>query len=249
VRILVVEDESRIARFLQRGLSARGYEVESVGRGGDALERFPHANLVILDLGLPDLDGVEVLQRLRDRDQDVPVIVLTARADIEDRVQALTLGADDYLVKPVAFDELAARVEASFRRVSPGGLSNRRCGHRVLIVEDSARIASLVARGLEGAGMEVIVAEDGDVGGLLAATEQFDVVILDLGLPGTSGLELLRSVRAERPELPIILLTGRDEPEIRTEAIAAGATDYVTKPFGVDDLQRRVLASLSAEAS
>jgi DNA-binding response OmpR family regulator len=244
VRVLVVEDEPRISGFLRRGFTARGYAVEIVDQGRHALERFPHADVIVLDLGLPDMDGIEVLQQLRERDQDVPVIVLTARSSVENRVHALELGADDYVTKPFSFDELAARVDATLRRTIPAPAPARGCHHRILIVEDRARMASFVARGLARAGLEVIVAGEADVGRFLAAHERFDLVIVDLGLPGTSGLDLVRSLHTERPELPIILMTGRDEPETRTKAIAAGATDYVTAPFGIEDIQRRVLASL-----
>ena len=202
--------------------------------------------MLVLDLGLPDMDGIEVLQRLRERDRDVPVIVLTARANVETRVHALELGADDYVMKPFAFEELAARVEATLRRTAPERSAPRRCDHRILIVENSAREAAFVARDLERAGLEVVIAEDADAGGALAAGERFDLVIVDLALPGASGLELVRSLHAERPSLPIILFSERDAPETRTEAIAAGATDYVAAPFRLAELQRRVLASLGA---
>jgi DNA-binding response OmpR family regulator len=117
VRLLVVEDEERIASFLTKGLRARGYSVEWVRRGQDALQRGIHADisLVILDLGLPDLDGLEVLEGLRQRGATVPVLVLSARGRVEDRVKGLNLGADDYLSKPFAFEELVARVRANLR--------------------------------------------------------------------------------------------------------------------------------------
>ena len=115
--LLVVEDEERIASFLTKGLRARGYSVEWVRSGQDALQRVtnPDISLVILDLGLPDLDGLEVLEGLRQRGATVPVLVLSARGRVEDRVRGLNLGADDYLAKPFAFEELLARVRANLR--------------------------------------------------------------------------------------------------------------------------------------
>ena len=114
--LLVVEDEARIASFLIKGLTAHGFAVEHVSTGGEALERAPDSELVVLDLGLPDLDGFEVLRRLRDGGEQVAVIVLTARGEIGDRIEGLNLGADDYLTKPFAFEELVARVRARLRR-------------------------------------------------------------------------------------------------------------------------------------
>lgn len=119
--VLVVEDEELIASFLEKGLRAHGYEVVWVRNGREALERaaLDDISLVILDLGLPDLDGLDVLRGLRERGDTVPVLVLSARARVADRVEGLNLGADDYLVKPFAFEELLARVRANLRPRGP----------------------------------------------------------------------------------------------------------------------------------
>lgn len=115
--VLVVEDEERVASFLEKGLRAHGYAVEWVQTGEDALRRLMHAgiSLVILDLGLPGLDGLDVLASLRERGSAVPVLVLSARGRVDDRVKGLNRGADDYLGKPFAFEELLARVRANLR--------------------------------------------------------------------------------------------------------------------------------------
>ena len=117
MKLLVVEDEQRVASFLVKGLRANGYGVEWVSTGRNALRRAadPDVSLVILDLGLPDLDGLEVLGSLRKRGATVPVLVLSARGRVNDRVKGLDLGADDYLAKPFAFEELLARIRANLR--------------------------------------------------------------------------------------------------------------------------------------
>src|SRR5919197_100440 len=123
VRILVVEDEAKVAQALREGLDAEHYGVDVSATGEDAFFRL-HAetfDLVILDLMLPGRDGLEILKTLRRRDRYTPVLVLTARDAVEDRVQGLDSGADDYLVKPFAFPELLARVRALLRRDSGGG--------------------------------------------------------------------------------------------------------------------------------
>ena len=119
-QILVVEDESDIAHFIKRGLIYKGYDVEVAQDGEEALAvaRDRPPDLVILDLMLPKLDGIEVCRRLRAA-SDVPIIVLTARDAVHDKVQGLDAGADDYLTKPFAFDELLARVRAALRRRAP----------------------------------------------------------------------------------------------------------------------------------
>ncbi len=121
MRILVVEDEKRIADFLCRGLQGAGYAVDPAANGASALEltNATDYDLVILDLMLPDLDGLRVLEKIRNRTVGPPVLILSARGAVDDRVKGLELGADDYLVKPFAFVELLARVRALLRRGQP----------------------------------------------------------------------------------------------------------------------------------
>jgi DNA-binding response OmpR family regulator len=118
LRILVVEDEAKVARALREGLEREQYEVvlAPTGEEGFFLVNAEEFDLVLLDLMLPGRDGLQVLSTLRKRGLQTPVLILTARDAIEDRVQGLDKGADDYLVKPFAFPELLARVRALLRR-------------------------------------------------------------------------------------------------------------------------------------
>lgn len=124
MRILLIEDDALLADGLTRALRHSGYVVDTAadGRTADGLLANDKYDLAILDLGLPGLDGSEVLQRLRARRQQTPVLVLSARLAVEERVRLLDLGADDYVVKPVSTDELEARVRALIRR-GQGGAS------------------------------------------------------------------------------------------------------------------------------
>ncbi|KQW56567.1 response regulator transcription factor [Variovorax sp. Root411] len=116
--ILVVEDDPRVADFLQRGLRAEGYGVQlaRTGTEGLALARSGEPALLVLDLMLPGLSGLELCQTMRAEGRHVPVLMLTAMSSLEDKVNGLRLGADDYLTKPFAFEELLARIEALLRR-------------------------------------------------------------------------------------------------------------------------------------
>ena len=118
MRILVVEDDKKVARALREGLQAEHYDVRvaSTGEEGFFLVNHEVFDLVLLDLMLPRRDGVEVLTTLRKRGLQTPVLILTAKDTVDDRVQGLDLGADDYLVKPFAFPELVARIRALLRR-------------------------------------------------------------------------------------------------------------------------------------
>lgn len=121
MRLLLVEDDYDLAEELATLLSRQGYETEIVHTGHEAIDRHQDFDLVLLDLGLPDLDGLKVCQRLHDQSPELRIIVLTARAEELDRVLGLRSGADDYVVKPYSPWELIARIEAVMRRVSPRG--------------------------------------------------------------------------------------------------------------------------------
>jgi DNA-binding response OmpR family regulator len=128
-RVLVVEDDEDIAQALQRSLRMEGYEVRIAPDGAAGLEQ-THAfapDLVILDLGLPKIDGIDVARSLREQD-DVPILILTARDALESRVEGLDAGADDYLVKPFERQELLARMRALLRRRPPRGSAPLRVG-------------------------------------------------------------------------------------------------------------------------
>jgi len=342
-RILIVEDERRIAAFLEKGLKANGFAtaVSTGGREALRLARTGGFDLVILDLGLPDVDGLEVLEELRRRDRRLPVIILTARDGVTDTVAGLEGGADDYIAKPFRFEELLARVRVRLRgehapeetvlaaagaaldlrtrqafiegeqveltsrefalaeiffrhpgqvlsreqllshvwgyNYDPGSnvvdvyvgylrkklgkdrivavrgmgyrldpeSSARARGGRVLVIEDEARIAHFVARGLRQDGHEVVIAEDGEVGIFLATTETFDLVLLDIGLPGVSGLEVLADLAGQQPELPVVVLTAHDDEDVRLRCREAGA-GFVAKPLVLAQLRAAVGERLAA---
>ncbi len=118
MKLLVVEDDRTVGQYVKRGLAEAGFHVDLVGDGAEGLRVASegHYDVVVLDLRLPGLDGREVLRTLRDRGNTVPVLVLTAQDTVDFKVQALRMGADDYVTKPFALEELLARVEALGRR-------------------------------------------------------------------------------------------------------------------------------------
>ncbi len=130
-RLLVVDDDPALARTLRRALGVEGYEVETAQDGVEALQRIAAGSggdgfdALVLDVSMPRLDGLALCRLLRQRDDRTPVLMLTAREAIADRVAGLDAGADDYLVKPFALDELNARVRALLRRTTNGDMHER----------------------------------------------------------------------------------------------------------------------------
>jgi two-component system response regulator MprA len=123
MRILVVDDDRAVREALRRVLTLAGYEVQTAEGGAEAIETVVQAlpDAVVLDIGMPDVDGLEVCERLRMLGNRVPILMLTARVDVSDRVAGLDAGADDYLVKPFDNEELKARLRALLRRSGPDG--------------------------------------------------------------------------------------------------------------------------------
>ena len=124
VKILVVDDEPAVRDSLRRALQLEGYDVELAGDGAEALERIAgenSADAVVLDVSMPRLDGLEACRRLRRDGNSLPVLMLTARDAVSDRVAGLDAGADDYVVKPFALEELLARLRALLRRLGAAG--------------------------------------------------------------------------------------------------------------------------------
>src|SRR5262245_32897723 len=159
VRILIVEDDATLASGIARILEGEGHAVDVVARGEEAVlgarqERF---DMMILDVGLPGIDGFEVLRRLRATGQKIPVLVLTARDALDDRIRGLDLGADDYMAKPFAMPELTARVRALIRRSQ--AQTGPRIAHGPLTLDTVARRAYLGGEPLDLAAREWAVLE------------------------------------------------------------------------------------------
>ena len=159
VRIMIVEDDAALASGIARILEGEGHAVDVMSKGEDAVsaarqERF---DLLILDIGLPGIDGFEVLRRLRAAGDRVPVLVLTARDALDDRVHGLDLGADDYMAKPFAMPELAARVRALVRRSQ--AQTGPKVVHGPLMLDTLARRAQLNGESLDLAAREWAVLE------------------------------------------------------------------------------------------
>jgi two-component system OmpR family response regulator len=159
MRILIAEDDNILADGLSRSLRHNGYAVDAVrdGMAADLALAAQAFDLLILDLGLPQLTGLEVLRRLRARNGHLPVLILTAADSIEQRVKGLDLGADDYMAKPFALSELEARVRALTRRGASGGASLIRHGR--LVFDQTGRVASVDDQPLDLSAREISLLE------------------------------------------------------------------------------------------
>ena len=158
MRILIAEDDQVLADGLLRGLRASGAAVDHMGSGTEAdaaLRTNTEFDLLILDLGLPKMHGLEVLRRLRGRGSSLPVLILTAADSVEERVKGLDYGADDYMAKPFSLQELEARVRALARRGMGGTSSTIR--HGPLMYDQAGRVASIDGKTVELSARELVL--------------------------------------------------------------------------------------------
>jgi DNA-binding response OmpR family regulator len=160
-QILIAEDEERIAQFVRKGLKAHGFQPTVVSDGASALAHAMSGgyDLMVLDIGLPLLDGFTVLQRLRDVGSTLPVVILTARDSLSDRVAGLEGGADDYMSKPFGFDELLARIKLRLRRATGEAAASDRLEHGDVGLDLRTRTATAAGREVELSAREFALAE------------------------------------------------------------------------------------------
>ena len=191
--ILIVEDEPRIVAFLTKGLKAAGFAPHTTSTGLEAVELALQTNfdLIILDVGLPDIDGFEVLQRLRGQGVTAPVIMLTARSSVADRVAGLEGGADDYMPKPFSFEELLARIRVRLRPEAAGA-DQMRLTHRDMVLDLRTRALTLEGRTVELSAREFALAETFmRHPGQVLSREQLLSAVWGLDFdPGSNGVEV-----------------------------------------------------------
>jgi CheY-like chemotaxis protein/class 3 adenylate cyclase len=249
--ILLADDSALIHRHTVPILEEAGYDVISAFDGGEALdlvdERRP--DLVITDVEMPKSDGYVVCKTIKERCaagqlSPTPVIICSALGEAADLERGFDAGADDYLVKPAAPDDLTSRIRSllSTFGLDPGQRE------RILVVDDSPAIRHLIADALNRQGFAVTVADDGQAGLELARDEgHFDMIITDYDMPRMTGFELVHALKRD-PKLrdtPTLMLTARDTRRDQAQMRAAGLTSYLVKPFSVDKLiaiVERVLA-------
>ncbi len=265
-RILVVDDEEVNLELLEAILISEGYAVTCVGDGPRALAtiKAQPPDLILLDLMMPGMSGLEVCRVLKEDPETaaIPVIVVTAMGQIATKEAALTTGADDFVAKPVRSDDLCARVSAMLkvRRIRAeldrtlayvheleaarhvrrrdalvmlgGGVAARQLlptPMRILLVDDEALTRDFYGDLLAERGFELYAATSGEEGLEILQRQEVDALVLDIVMPGMSGLEMLERVRQKDPDLPVIILTGHVSSQNAIAALKLGAYDFIVK--------------------
>jgi len=241
MKVLVVDDEEEICKRLQRELRKEGYEVDyttsSVGVPGklkEAKKSGKAYELLLLDLRMPEVGGFEILKEIRDARLDLDVIIITGYGDEDKAVEAIRLGAIDYLRKPISLEELHT---ALFRvRKKRAGKEKKTLKHRILVVDDEKELCARIKRELDKEGYETSVAYDGIEGLEYFKNNRVDMVIADIKMPGMNGLEMLEKCRAINPDFVPIIITGFGDQEKAITALRLGVFEYLRKPISLEEL-------------
>jgi DNA-binding NtrC family response regulator len=233
--ILIVEDEAIVRESLTEWLTDEGYDVVVARDGNEALKIIEERDFstVLLDLRLPGKDGLQVLREARLKKPQIRGIIITAYPTVENAVDAMKLGAADFLTKPIDLDRLEKLIKAA-----PESAAER--GGPVLIVDDEASIRESLKDWLSEAGYQVETADTGEKALGLVKEKQFGLLILDLKLPGKDGIEVLREARRLSPGVRGIIITAYPSVESAVEAMRVGAVEYLAKPLALSEVERIV---------
>ena len=247
-RVLIVDDDPEIRDLIAEFLGERGFEVLQAGNGLEALLQVKHARPdgVILDIQMPRLGGLEALKRIHTFDANIAVVIVSGIADEEIREKARAFGAKAVLEKPVVLSELltALGIAAPPPPPAPVEVSTAPAGSpatvQVLVVDDEAEIRSMLQEFLSLKGYGVRTAPDGP--GAIREIVRIapDIILLDIDMPGLSGVETLPTIRSLAPHAAVIMVSGSTDTETSKLALARGAFDYVTKPIDFTYLTQSV---------
>jgi DNA-binding response OmpR family regulator len=252
-RVLVIDDSATFRNELKQSLEDAGYQVReaTTGEEGLALAAAERPDAVLVDGMLPGIDGATVVRRLKSDAalRGTPCLLLTAAESTEDELRALEAGADGYVRKSDDLGVILARLAALLRgAVVTGGETHRSLlgPKRLLAVDDSVTYLQELGMQLRQEGYDVVLAASGEQALDLLEVQQVDCILLDLVMPGLSGQETCRRIkqRTEWRDIPLIMLTSRDDRNAMIEGINAGADDYIAKAADFDVLKARLRAQL-----
>ncbi len=245
MKVMVVDDEEEICKRLQAELQKEGYDVEYTTHPVGVVEKLSEAKkkgrdyafeLLLLDLRMPEIDGFTLLNDIRAVDHDLDVIIITAYGDDANAIDAIRLGAIDYLKKPISLQELRTAIF----RVQEKHAKERAFEYRILVVDDEKKLCAYLKRELEKEGYKVSVAYDGPSGLEYFKNNRVDIVITDIRMPRMTGLKMLEGCREISEDFVSIIITGFGDHEKAIEALRLGVFEYLRKPLSIEEVMTSI---------
>ena len=247
IRLLMVDDERDFLQAVEPGMARRGFDVSLAESGIRALELLEQQtfDVVVLDVKMPGIDGVDTFREISRRYPGLPVILLTGHGDISQAFETSREGVYEYLTKPCDVEKLAEVVRDAASRgrpkeealPPPGGMI------RLLLVDDDLEFVRSLTPALKRRGIDVTEALDGSQALERVSDRFFDVALVDVVMPGMDGLALLDRLKEADPFMEVIMLTGNPEVGDARRGLKEGAFDYLTKPQPVEALVKAIRAA------
>lgn len=258
-KVLLVDDEEDFLETMADRMRTRGLDVSTTTSATDALKMIEEKSYdaIVMDLMMPELEGMEALKALKNKKQELQIILLTGYVTLEQVIKAMKLGAMDIIEKPADLEVLTEKIKkahekknmilaenqarAKFKRkgrtISKGGLTMKT---RVLIVDDEEEFVQTLAERLTVRNYDVTTSLSGEDAVSKIKHYNYDVVILDVQMPGMDGIEILREIKTIKPLTEVIMLTGHGTVESAIEGMKLGAVDFLIKPCETEDLVDKI---------
>ncbi|MDP8205109.1 MAG: response regulator [Candidatus Electryonea clarkiae] len=246
IRLLMVDDEEEFLASTAQALNRRGIDVKTAFDGAMALKLIKEYqfDVIVLDVKMPGIDGDEVFRRVKEIQPQLPVILLTGHGSVPHAFESSKGGVYDYLTKPCDMDTLLKVVQEAASQVrnqtdtadSIDDSIKSGAIIQVLIVDDEVELLESLKNVLQRRRMKVITAQNGEEALELMKESSFEVVVLDVKMPGMDGIEALQRMKKDFPNMEVVLLTGHPTVDTALAGVKQGAFDYVTKPPDVDEL-------------
>lgn len=252
IRLLLVDDEEDFVNSLARSLGRRGFDVETALQGREAMEMLArrHFDVAILDMKMPGMDGEELFSIIKKRWPTTPVIMLTGHGSVNQAFRTSREGIYDYMTKPCDVEMIARMARQAAGHVNtPLGraVEEMSCDIRVLLVDDDEELLRGLHKALSRRGFVVSMARDGEEALLRIRDETFDVVVLDIRMPGLDGLDVLRCIKNQSLSPDVLLLTGHASVHTAFEGMSLGAYDYLLKPHDVEELVSKIRSAFHSQ--
>lgn len=241
--VLIADDDDLLRELLVKEFTDANFQIMQAADGEVMMDIIRSCacnadaekpDLIILDLNMPKVNGFQVLKKLKatEATRDIPVVMLTRRSEDNNLPECMSLGAVDYVTKPVSVNELFSRISEQ--------LSTHK--NKVLLVDDDEHIREVLSQHFHRMGMSVVPAKSGLEAMQLLGRQKPDAIVLDIVMPGMTGIEVLRQLQAndELAKIPVVLLTTKAQQDNILRGLEIGAHDYVTKPFDPVDVVTRV---------
>lgn len=246
IKLLMVDDEEEFLTSSTQALGRRGIDVMMAFDGAMALKMIKEHKfeVIVLDVKMPGMDGIEVFHRIQTERPGLPVILLTGHGSIPQAFETSKEGVFDYLAKPCEIDALAKVIKDAVAQTrnqtekTSAIVTTSKSGEQiqVLIVDDEVELLESLKNVLQRREMEVTTAQSGEEALKLMKKSLIEVVVLDIKMPGMDGIEVLQIIRKEFPNVMVVLLTGHPTVDTAMTGMKRGAFDYVMKPPDVDEL-------------